>query len=215
MFVRRLVLLFAAAAALASPTRGAADVIYDSFRFGAHPENAAPLGQVLSFDFHAAFPFTVMDGNYTLESITLSLWTDLDANTPNGDWLVRLREQAPNNLPGTVLEEWTLDNTAIPGVTTLHTFDSVNTPPLFEGERYWVHLTTVPGTGFAAWNGSLALSLDSLSANSGNNLNPDWRLPDEPYLVALMTVVPEPGQVLMLAAGAAVLAGAARRRSRS
>jgi hypothetical protein len=215
MFVRRLAFSVATAAVLAAPGRAPADTIYDSFVFGAHPEDAAPLGQLLTFDFHAAYPFETGSKGYTLESITRSLWTDVDANTQNGDWKVRLREQAPNNLPGTVLEEWTLQNNAAPGQTTVHEFVSVATPALLPGKRYWVHVSTEPSSGFAAWNGSLALTTDMLFANSGDALNPNWEFPTAPYLVALMTVVPEPGQVLLLVSGAAALAAAGLRRRRA
>jgi hypothetical protein len=214
MFVRRLTLCLAATAALGLADRAPAEILYDSFAFGAHPEDGAPLGQLGAFDFHAAYPFEIEAGSFTLDSITLSLWTDVDGGTPNGDWLLRLREQAGNNLPGNVIEEWTLDNTALPGQTTVHEFVSATSPVLAAGQRYWVHLTTVAGSGFAAWNGSLATTLDFVSANEGDNLNPVWEAPTAEYLIPLFTVVPEPGQVLMLASGAAVLSAAALRRRR-
>jgi hypothetical protein len=211
MFFRCLVL---AVAASILPSSAPAEVVYDTFQFGADPVDAAPLGQVLGFDFQAAYPFDVT-GDFELDSITLSLWTDLDASTQNGDWLVRLRANNSQDEPGDVLEEWTLDNTAIPGTTTLHEFVSVDRPPLVNGERYWVNVKTVPGSGFAAWNGSLANTTDMFSAQQGS-LDPNWMAPAQPYTLALMTIeAPEPGQLILVVTGAAVLAGCALRRRRA
>jgi len=215
MFFRRFALALALLGFPVSAPAGTPPVtIYDTFQFGTGDPDAAPLGQVGSFDFQAAYPFTAPAGALSLDSITVSLWTDVDVNTPNGDWLLRLRENDDaTDEPGAVLEEWTLQNTATPGATTIHEFVSVVRPTFVADERYWVNMKTVPGSGFAAWNGSQANTTDMFSARQGS-LNPDWMAPSTPYLLALVTVVPEPGQSLLLAAGAAVLAVFARRGRR-
>jgi hypothetical protein len=213
MFFRSLAL---AVAASILPAAAPAEVIYDTFQFGADPTDAAPVGQVSGFDFQAAYPFDAeVDPNMVLESITLSLWTDVDVNTQNGDWLVRLRANNNQDQPGDVLEEWTLDNTAFPGQTTIHEFVSLARPSLVDGERYWVNVKTVPGSGFAAWNGSIQNTTDMFSARQGS-LNPDWMAPGEPYMLALMTIeAPEPGQLLLVVSGATVLAACAFRQRRA
>jgi hypothetical protein len=183
----------------------AADVIYDTFPFGAHPTDAAPIGQNGTFDFQAAYPFDVT-GSYILESITLSLY-----NQSGADFVLLLREDE-GGVPGAVLEQWTFVNNLPPLQSIVHEFVSVDLPGLGGGQRYWMNLRALPGTGFGAWNGSLALTEDMLFAQAAD-LDPPWMTPGEPYLVALATVVPEPGQLVLLAAGAAVLAARGLRRS--
>ncbi len=211
MFFRCLALA-AAVGVVSFPARAPAEVIYDTFQFGEDPVDAAPIGVSPPFVLQIAYPFDVTV-DHRLESITLSLWTDPDGTSENADFLLRLREDDAG-LPGNVLEEWTLLNTFGPGQTVVHEFVSVDTPLLLDGQRYWVNLGALDDMGFAAWNGSLANTTDFVSAREGG-LNPPWLSFTTPYMLALVTIeAPEPGQTLLLAAGAAVLAaGALRRRS--
>src|SRR4029453_12525772 len=200
MFLRQIALVLALTlGAGALPARGPADVIYDTFQFGKDPRGAAPIGFNGEFDFQAAYPIDIAGGPFTLDSITLSLY-----NASGADFVLLLREDR-GGFPGAVLEEWTFVTNFPPLQTMVHEFVSVERPLLLDGARYWANLKAVSGTGFGAWNGSLETTEDMLFAREDMaTLDPPWMAPQDPYLLVLMTVVPEPGQALLLAVGAAV-----------
>jgi hypothetical protein len=184
--------------------------VYDTYPLGPGADDIL-VGQFMGDDLQYAVPFEVpLDaGDFALAVITLTLQHSPDPMVSMGDFTLRLREDAGGE-PGAVLESWT--HTDPVNVTDVD-FVSVQAPELLAGETYWLNLKVEASTGRGIWNAANATGMDFLFATSGV-LNPNWMTPTMNFPIGLARVetVPEPGQLLMLATGGALLAAVGRRR---
>ena len=201
--------LLALALVLAPPAApAAAVVVYDTYAAG-QGTPARLVGEPLDIvrNLQYADPFVVSGTFLQLESITLGLRHGAGAT---GDFRVLLRDDDAGK-PGTVLEEWVITDQFNDDTDVL--LDSVTHPALSDGATYWINVKIVNGENRGSWLVSNQESDDWLF-HTGGALNPPWQSPPDLQPLGLATVeAPEPGQALLLAVGALLLAAPLRRRS--
>jgi hypothetical protein len=201
--------LLALALALAPPAApAAAVVVYDTYAAG-QGTPARLVGEPLDIvrNLQYADPFVVSGTFLQLESITLGLRHGAGAS---GDFRVLLRADDAGK-PGTVLEEWVITDQFNDDTDVV--LDSVAHPAFTDGATYWINLKIVNGENRGSWLVSNQESDDWLF-HTGGALNPPWQSPAGVEPLGLATVeAPEPGQALLLAVGAVLLAAPRRRRA--
>jgi hypothetical protein len=188
-----------------------ADVIFNNFgpgdtyltESGRVVGAAGPTGDVQD----VATAFTVADGNFTLDQITLAVSLQSGLNQLD----VTLAASDGGGLPGTTLETFHFANAMGPlgsnnpplvANSTLH-------PLLSEGMRYWV-IASASGATSAAWNFN---STGGIGLTAGRTNGGPWSLDNVQPLQGALRVsgtpgpgpeppaVPEPSALALLAAG--------------
>jgi hypothetical protein len=188
---------------------GSADavVVYDTYAAGqGTPARLVGVPLDIARNLQYADPFVVNGTFLQLESITLGLRHGAGAS---GDFRVLLRADAAGE-PGAILEEWIITDQF--DDDTDFQILSAQKPAFTDGATYWLNVKILNGVNRGSWLVSQQESDDFLF-HTGGALNPPWDSPPESQPLGLVLVeAPEPGQALLLAAGAALLGSLRRRR---
>jgi hypothetical protein len=200
------------AAMLVAPTVAQATPIYTNFSGGSgyNTSNANPVG----FDFFTgdndAQGSSFLSGvNANVSSVRIALNSFNSSGGNTAPVTVSLRSNAAG-LPGGILESWTIGIGAM-GAFGLNNapilLNSVVNPLLSSANRYW--LTAVGSANDSvAWNLTLLndLNLTATSVNGGGTWNNLGLTPGAFEVnTADITAVPEPGSLVLLASGMAVV----------
>jgi hypothetical protein len=162
---------------------------------------AAPLGDSFST---GANPFNLTSVTVELETGSLQALVPDAISSPDGSVTMTLLSNAAGTAPGTVLDTiGTLSDSSVTSTLADYTFTLSSPYTLAPDTTYWIELTSDNGS-IIFWS----YSFDTSGPGVGDQyyidvlgVEPNW---DGPYQMAVngnSAQVPEPGMLLMLAAG--------------
>lgn len=194
------------------------DVVYDSFGPGGSTTGLGWYvtvgGDSFGVDAEMANTFTVVGGDYLLQSIALPLWAQLGGSD---DVVVSVYEDN-GGVPGTLLDTVDVmnqvpfrdDQGPLHGEATITAMFSGNAL-LTAGNRYWVGVAeTGPGTIY--WSRSDSMEGELLISRATGS--PNWQTPSWPVTLSMTvsgTLVPAPSAAMVFASLAFGLSGRRRR----
>jgi hypothetical protein len=209
-------LLFAGAVICSSVLRADPAIVYSNLGSG---PGFDPINS-LSVNEGVAVPFTVTltapdDGHaYVLSDIQIAASDGDSTDTVDVGLFDNTGGGGTPTTPGAELDSIGIDLSTTAGLVTA---DSVTQPVLVTGDTYWVVLTSFDANGAATWNyNGLGLSGAATETAGIWTYNPTAYTQGAVVVDADLVVssAPEPGTLLMFAAGLSAILMAGRRRIR-